>query len=121
MCLFKRKHWKIHHLYSFNQKKVTRIHKNREKKSYMLQFIDSVRFMTSSLSNLVKNLSKGIHKIKCKYGHDNKKCEIRWITYEVCDCFLECRNFKDDLIEYKYYVVTKIINKSLMKNQRNVF
>ena len=41
--------------------------------SYILQFIDSARYMASSLSNLVNNLAKGIHKIKCKYGHDNKK------------------------------------------------
>ena len=41
--------------------------------SYILQFIDSTRFMTSSLSNLVNNLSVGIHKIKCKHGHDDKK------------------------------------------------
>ena len=25
-----------------------------------------------SLSNLVSNLSEGIHKYKCKYGHDEK-------------------------------------------------
>ena len=30
--------------------------------------------MLSSLLNLVINLSEGIHEIKCKYGHDNKKC-----------------------------------------------
>ena len=35
----------------------------------MLQFIDSTRFIASSLSNLVNNLSEGIHKIKCKQGH----------------------------------------------------
>ena len=29
--------------------------------------------MASSLSNLVNNLSEGIPKITCKYGHDNKK------------------------------------------------
>ena len=57
--------------------------------------------MESSLSNLVYKLFKGIHKIKCKYGHDNKKrgtCEIK---YKFCNCFLECTNFKDVLIEYK--------------------
>ena len=32
--------------------------------------------MASSLSNLVNNLSKGIHKIKCKYGHDNKNGKL---------------------------------------------
>ena len=57
--------------------------------------------MASSLSNLVNILPVGIHKIKCKYGHNDKKCEACGITYEVCDCFLECTNFKDDLIEYK--------------------
>ena len=35
--------------------------------SYKIKFIDSTRFMASSLSNLVDNLAEGIHKIKCKY------------------------------------------------------
>ena len=35
--------------------------------TYILQCIDGARLMTSSLSNLVNNLSEGIHKIKCKY------------------------------------------------------
>ena len=38
------------------------------------QFIESVSFMVTSLSNLVDNL-EGIHKTKCKCGHDNKKCK----------------------------------------------
>ena len=40
--------------------------------SNRLQFIKGVRFKVSSLSNLLNNLSKGIHKIKCKYGGDDK-------------------------------------------------
>ena len=40
--------------------------------SYILQFIKSARFMTGSSSNLVNNLFEGIHRIKCKYGHDDK-------------------------------------------------
>ena len=55
---------------SSNKKESTRIDKNREKItkniSYILQSIDSVRFMASSVSNLVNNLSEGIRKIKCK-------------------------------------------------------
>ena len=43
--------------------------------SYKLQFIDSARFLSSSLSNLVDNFAQRITNIKCKYGHDNKKCE----------------------------------------------
>ena len=49
----------------------------------MLQFIDSARYMASLLSNLVNNLSERVHKSKCKYGHDDKKCETHGITYEV--------------------------------------
>ena len=52
--------------------------------------------MASSLSNLVNNLSEGLYRIKCKLEHDNIKCEI---NYKYYDCFLEYRNFKDDLIE----------------------
>ena len=36
----------------------------------MLQFIDSAKFIATTLSNLFNNLSEEIHKIKCKYGHD---------------------------------------------------
>ena len=55
--------------------------------------------MASSLSNLVNNLSEGIHKIKCKYEHNDEKCETCGIKCKYCDCFLEYTNFKDDLIE----------------------
>ena len=41
----------------------------------MLQFTDSARSMASSLSNFVNNLSEAIHRIKCKFGHNDKKCE----------------------------------------------
>ena len=57
--------------------------------------------MTSLLANLVSNLFEGTHKIKCKYGHDDRKCENCGIKYQHCDCFLEYTNFKNDLIEYK--------------------
>ena len=66
--------------------------KLQENISYILQFIDSARFMASSLSNLVNNFSEWIHRIKCKFGHDDKKCE-------TCS-FLEYTSVKDDLIEY---------------------
>ena len=32
---------------------------------YKIKFIDSARFMASSLSNLVDNLAEGIRKFKC--------------------------------------------------------
>ena len=45
--------------------------------------------MASSLSNLVNSLSGGIHKIKCKYGHDDKKHKACRNTYKICDYFSE--------------------------------
>ena len=57
--------------------------------------------MASSLSSLVNNLSEGIHRIKCKYRHHDKKCETCGIKYEYCYCFLQYIDFKDDLTEYK--------------------
>ena len=53
------------------------------------------------LSNLVNNLSEGIHRIKCKYGYNYKKYQSCRVTYEVCNCFLEYTKFKDDLTECK--------------------
>ena len=57
--------------------------------------ITKTRFMASPLSNLVNNLSEEIHRTKCKLEHDDKKCG----TCEInCDCFLEYKNFLNDLI-----------------------
>ena len=51
------------------KKEVARIDKNgkeiTKKISYILQFVDSARFLPISLSNLVNNLSEGLHRIKC--------------------------------------------------------
>ena len=69
--------------------------------------------MASSLSNLVNNLSEGIHRIKCKFGHDHKNCQTCGTKYKYCDCFLEYTNFKDDLIEYKYLCCNTMVTISL--------
>ena len=53
------------------EKEITKIDKEGNESvatiSYKLKFIDSARFMATSLSNLVDNLKGGIHKVKCKY------------------------------------------------------
>ena len=67
--------------------------------------------MASSLSNLANNVSKGIQRIKCKFSHDDRKCETCGIKYKYCDCFHEYTYFTDDLIEYKCLYCNKIINK----------
>ena len=67
------------------EKEVTRIYKNGEEITKniceILQFIHRARFIPSSLSNLVKNLSDGIHRIKCKFEHDDKNCETCGVKY----------------------------------------
>ena len=52
---------------------------------YKIKFIDGGIFMAISLSNLVDNLTEGIHRIKCI----------------DCDCFLEHEGFMDNSIKYK--------------------
>ena len=68
------------------EKEVARIDTNGEvvakNISSILQFIDSARFMARSLSNLVNDLSEGIHKVDCKSGYNNKKCETCRIKYK---------------------------------------
>ena len=65
--------------------------------------------MASSLSNLVNNLTKGIHKIKCK----------------DCDCFLQYENVKDDLIKYRCLSCNKgypnKLDEELKKKFKNTF
>ena len=70
---------------------------------YILQFIDSARFMASTLLNLVNNFSEGIHRIKCKYRHDDKKYETCGIKYKYC--------------KYKYFLnmqTLKMVNRIQM-------
>ena len=47
----------------------------------------------------MNNLTEGIHKIKFKYGHDDKKCEYCGIKYNNFEYFLEYTSITDDLIE----------------------
>ena len=71
------------------EKETTKIDKDGSKSvvtiSYKIKVIDSARFVATSLSNLVDNLTEGIDKIKCK----------------DCDCFLEYECVKDNLIKYE--------------------
>ena len=80
---------------------VTNIDKDSNEKvvtiSYRTKFIDSARFMASSLSNLVDNPAEGIHTIKCK----------------DCECFFEYD------ININAYLAIKIIQTSLMKNLKS--
>ena len=51
------------------KKEITKKDKNGNDKitkiSYKIKFIDSYRFMSTSISNLVSNLSEGLHNDRC--------------------------------------------------------
>ena len=50
--------------------------------------------MASSLSNFVNNLSEGLHRIKCKLGHDIKKRETGRINISTATVFLKTQILK---------------------------
>ena len=74
------------------KKEVTKIDKIGEQItkhiSYILQLIDSTRCIASSLS-LVKNLSEGIHRIKCKYRHDDKNVRLVKLNIIIVTVFIK--------------------------------
>ena len=83
--------------------------KNVETISYKIKFIDSARFMESSLSNLVDNLTARIQKIKCK----------------DCGCFLEYKRVQGNLQIHKSLFCNKCylkkLNGGLKKKFKNTF
>ena len=111
-CL-REKNRKVKKFFHSNRKEVTEINKNGNEKvvtiSYKTKFIDSERFMTTSLSSLVDNLTEVIHKI----------------TRQDCDYFLGYESVKDNLIKYKCLSCNKNysnkINEELKKRFKNTF
>ena len=62
--------------------------------SYILQFIDSARFMASSLSNFVYNLSDAVHRIKCKLEHKIKNVKHMELNTSAATVFLNIKALK---------------------------
>ena len=61
--------------------------------------------MTISLSNLVDNLTEGIHKIKCKN----------------CDCFVEYESVQDNLIPYTFLSCNQDYSNKIDEDLKNQF
>ena len=89
------------------KKEITKKDKNGNDKitkiSYKIKFIDSYRFMSTSLSNLVSNLSKGLHNdrcIDCKYCLDYMTTKDEQLIFRYFRCKRNYeRNFNEDLIQ----------------------
>ena len=84
--------------------------------SYKLQFIDSARFMANLFSNLVDNPAEGIHKIKCKHGHDNKNAKRVELNTKIVSAVLNTQTLKIFLLEYKCLCCNKNYQKKFDKN-----
>ena len=87
--------------------------------TYKIKFIDSYRFMSSSLSELVDNLSDSIHNNKCVACKSNLDY-VRITTAKPCS--LECKNGKLLLKCFNcesYY--KKKFNKDLIKKFKSTY
>ena len=77
--------------------------------TYKIKFIDSYRFMSSSLSKLIDNLSEGLHNNKCL----NCESYLDYIRTENEKLIIKCFNYKS------YY--EKDFNKELIKKFANTY
>ena len=77
--------------------------------TYKIKFIDSFRFMSRSLSNLVNNLSEGLHSDKCT---DCKSC-LDYMIFKDDQLIFRCCKCKKN---YK-----KDFNKELVKRFANIY
>ena len=100
---------------------------------FKIKFIDSFRFMSSSLSSLVDNLSEGLHSDKCTdcksfLDYMITKDDQQSCTQLIFRCF-ECKknykkNFNKELIKRFaniYEFCNEDINKSILLLRKGVY
>ena len=103
----------MHNLFGANQKENYKKNKGSNDKiikiSCKIKFIDSFRFMSSSLSSLVNNLSEGLHNDKCT----DCKSSLDYMINKDEQLIFRCFEFKKN---YK-----KEFNKELIKRFANIY
>ena len=104
--MLRRKHWKIHNLYNSNRKRklqdLIKMEKKLRKIYLACNNLLTAQYLWRAHYQILSIIS--LHRIKCKHGHDEKTCRIK---YNYSECFLENSNFKYYLIEYKCLYCTK--------------
>ena len=92
--------------------------------TYKLKFIDSYRFMSSSLSKLVDNLSEGIHNNKCVNCKSNLDY-VRITTAKPSALARSSSERKNEKLLLKYFsrdsFYEKKFNKELIKKFKNTY
>ena len=123
--MLRRKYRKIYNILSTIKKKIE--NKNIEI-TYKIKFIDSYRFMSTSLAKLVDNLSEGFHNNKCL------NCEscLDYIKTKTKKLILKCFNcktyyekdFNEELIKRfasTYEFCNKNLNKFVLLLRKGVY
>ena len=97
--------------------------------TYKIKFIDSYRFMSSSFSKLVDNLSEGIHNNKCldcgsclDYVHITKNEKLILECYNCKQCYK--KNFNKDLnkkLKNTYRFCNNDLNKFILLIRKGVY
>ena len=76
--------------------------------------------MASSLSNIANNLSEGIHRIKCKFGHNDKR-ETCGIKYSIATVFSNIQTLKMISYNTNVCIIAKIISTNFDEKLRERF
>ena len=95
--------------------------------SYKIKFVDSFRFMSTSLSNLVDNLSEGLHSDKCtdcKLHFDYMSIKDNQLIFRCFSVKNYEKDFNKELIkrfENTYKFCNKDLNKFILLLRKGVY